>query len=176
MQSQTIIPLNKIRILPFLLGALIFVALGLLMMYVAVQAKGQVIMMAIYFLVGLAGVLFFGLMAIVLLAKLLKNKAGIIISDDGLTDNTSGVSAGFIPWKDIRKINFSRSGKMVFFVVMVKKPEKYIEREKNILKRFAMRMNNKMSGSPIHILVSFLDTDLNALYYLINDKRFQKQP
>jgi hypothetical protein len=61
-------------------------------------------------------------------------------------------------------------------VIILKKPGKYIERESNFLKRIAMRMNYKISGSPIHILVSFLDTDLNTLNVMIANKRYQKKP
>lgn len=175
MEQQIEIPLNKKRILPNLAGALVFTILGIGMMAGAIIAKGQLLMQVFIFIVGLASLLFFGLIAVVLLIKIFKNKAGMIISEEGLTDNASGVSPGFIAWQDIRKINYTYNGNYTFLVIVVKNPAKYIKRETNFLKRLAMRMNHKIAGSPIHILVSFLDTNLSALNNIIADKRYQKK-
>jgi hypothetical protein len=174
--QQTIeIALNKKRMLPILLGALVFVLLGIGMISLVFKARNQIALQAFLCIVGLAAVLFFGLIAIVLLPKMISSKPGMILSDEGLIDNTSGVSVDFIPWHDIRKINFSYSGTHTFVVVMVKKPGKYIERESNIIIRLAMQLNYKISGSPIHILASFLDINLNTLNEMIATKRFQKK-
>jgi hypothetical protein len=169
------IPLNKKKIVPHILGALVFVLLATVMLADAFQLKNQPVTQAFVFLIGLAGILFFGLISIVLSAKLLKNKVGMIISDEGLIDNSSGLPAGFIPWKDIRKINFTATGYHRFLVIIVKKPGKYIERESNFLKRAAMWLNYKIAGSPIHILASFLEVDFYTLNEMIAQKRYQKK-
>lgn len=57
---------------------------------------------------------------------------------------------------------------------MVKKPDQFIDRQKLLIKRIAMRLNYKRSGTPVHILVSLLDTDINTLYSIIMEKRYQK--
>lgn len=175
MNEQIEISLNKKKILPYLLGALIFVIAGVWMFSVALHTKNQILIQAIFIVVGLSSILFFGLIVIVLMTKLFKTQAGMIINDDGIIDNTSGVSVGFIAWRDIRKINYSYNGTHTFLVVIVKMPGKYIEKESNFLKRIAMRMNYKISGSPIHILVSFLDINLNTLHEMIINKRYQKK-
>lgn len=175
-QNQEIeIPLKKINIGLYLLGAMVFVLLGGWMINSALLAKNQLVGKSIFFIIGLSGVLFFGLLAFVLLIKIFNTKAGLILSDEGITDNTSAVAAGFISWKEIRKIKLSNSGSNSFLVVLVKNPEKFIERERNFIKRFAMRMNYKMTGTPIHILANFLDIDLYTLDCLITDKRLPKK-
>lgn len=176
MNEQAVIPLNKKRMLPNLLGAMVFVIAGSFMLVAAIAGKGQLFGRVVFLIVGLAALLFFGAIAWVMLAKIVRRRAGLIISDKGLTDNSSGLSAGFIAWNDIRKINVSYTGKLAFLVVVPKNPEKYIQREGNPLKRLAMRMNYKMSGSPIHILASYLDTDLHSLNALIAERRYQKKP
>ena len=176
MKEQLEIHLNKKKILSNLPGALIFVILGIWIIGLAINAKNQILIQAIFFIVGLTSILFFGLISIVLLTKIVTSKAGMIINDEGLVDNTSGVSSGFIAWHDIKKINFSLSGSHTFLVIILKNPDKYIEREANFFKKITMRMNHKISGSPIHILVSFLDMDLNTLNEIIINKRFQKKP
>ena len=37
-----------------------------------------------------------------------------------------------------------------------------------------MRLNYKMSDTPVQILVSLLDTDINTLYNIVAEKRYQK--
>ena len=106
--------------------------------------------------------------------KALGNKAGLIITDKGLYDYSSAISTGFITWSEIKKTSHSYLGSNIFMLIMVKKPEKYIARQKWLIKRIAMRLNYKMSGTPIHILVSFLDTDIHTLYSLMTEKRYQK--
>jgi hypothetical protein len=176
MNQQVAIDFNKKKILPHLLGALVFVMLGTGMMGLALQAKNQLLAQVVFFTVGLAGLLFFGLIAVVHLMKMAKNKPALIITDDGLFDNSSGLSAGFIKWQDIKKLNFTRTGNQASLVIILKKPDKYIERESNFLKRAAMRINNKMSGSPVHIPLSYLDTDWPTLSELIANKRLLQKP
>jgi hypothetical protein len=53
---------------------------------------------------GLAGIIFFGFVGFYLLKKLFNKKPGLIISNSGIVDNSSGISVGFIPWSDIKEI------------------------------------------------------------------------
>lgn len=174
MKTHIEISFNKRKVLPYVMGAQVFVLAGILILIIAMKAKNQVIMQLFLIILGLASILFFGLVALVLLPKLFTSKAGLIIADEGLWDHSSGVSAGFVPWVDIKKINYSYSGTNKFLVVMVKKPDKFIDRQTNLMKKLAMRMNYKISGSPIHILVSLLDTDLHTLNDIIATKRYPK--
>lgn len=175
MNEQIKIPFRKKKMIPYVVGALVFVLFGVLMIAAAVPGSGSLLTRVVFFLTGLASVLFFGLVAVVMLAKLARTNAGLILDEEGLTDHSSGLPAGFIPWNDIRKISVTTTGNQRFLVIHVKKPEKYLDREPNLLKRTAMRMNYKLSGSPIHIQVSFLDMDLYTLQELIASKRFQQQ-
>ena len=176
MNPQTEIAFNKKKIGPHLLGALVFAMLSTGMIGLALNAKSQLLAQVVFFTVGLAGLLFFGLIAVVHLVKMAKNKPALIITDDGLFDNSSGLSAGFIRWQDIKKLNVTRTGNQASLVIILKKPEKYIERETNFLKKAAMRINNKMSGSPVHIPLSYLDIDWPTLSELIANKRFPQKP
>lgn len=176
MKEQSEIPFNRKKIIPHLLGALVFVVLGIWMITMAFYAKNQLFGQVVFFLVGLSSVSFFGLIFIMLFAKIIKSKAGIIINDEGLTDNAGGLPVGLIAWGDIKKVNFTLTGNNTTLVIILKRPEKYIERESNFLKRWAMRMNYKMSGSPVHIPANYLDIDLNTLNVMIAEKRFRKKP
>ncbi|ULQ57112.1 hypothetical protein KJS94_02735 [Flavihumibacter rivuli] len=175
MNEQVEIPLNKKKMLPLLLGALAFSLTGIWMINLALRVKNQLISQVIFFVIGLSALLFFGLVALVMLMKIFSNKAGMTITDEGMIDNASGISVGFIGWNEIKKIQYTQNGNFTTLVVFVKKPEKYLERESNFLKRLAMRMNHKISGSPIHITASFLDINLYTLNEMIATKRFQQK-
>ena len=82
MKEQLEIHLNKKKILSNLPGALIFVILGIWIIGLAINAKNQILIQAIFFIVGLTSILFFGLISIVLLTKIVTSKAGMIINDD----------------------------------------------------------------------------------------------
>jgi len=174
MTERIEIALHKKKIVPYFLGASVFVLLSSWIFAAAFQSQLQIIGRIIFLTTVTASILFFGWTAFVLLTKLTTKNAGLIISDDGLVDNSSGLSAGLIDWADIKSISFTGSGINKFLIVNVKKPDKYIKREKYILKRTALLLNYKMSGSPIHILASFLDIDLFTLQDMIAAKRFKK--
>ena len=105
--GQTIeIALSKKKIFFMLIGALAFVAIGLWFVIspptISNSYWGNPTKIAI---AGYASIVFFGLCAFVLIKKLPDNKPGLIIDQTGLTDNSSGVSAGQILWSDIENIS-----------------------------------------------------------------------
>lgn len=62
----------------------------------------------VIFITEIASVIFFGLVAVTMFRKFSDKKPGLIINNQGITDNSSGVSAGLIPWNDIDKIKISQ--------------------------------------------------------------------
>ena len=168
------IQFNKGKLLTYSLGASAFFFAGVFFAYAGLVTKNHFFIRLFLLFLGIATISFFGLLLLIILPKALGNKAGLIITDKGLYDYSSAISTGFITWSEIKKTSHSYLGSNIFMLIMVKKPEKYIARQKWLIKRIAMRLNYKMSGTPIHILVSFLDTDIHTLYSLIKKKRYQK--
>jgi hypothetical protein len=122
-------------------------------------------------LMGLFGLIFFT-------KKLLDSKPAIILDEEGLTDNMSAISLGFILWADINyvselSIQPTAVSTQWFVVIVLKEPEAYIEREANPIKRMFLKLNNKNYGSPIHLSTNSLDIEHKALYRLIA-AHFQK--
>lgn len=120
--------------------------------------------------VGLASILFFGFAAVSIFRKLSSKKAGLIISRQGVTDNSSGVSAGLIPWIDIQEISVSQVMSQKILLLIVRNPQEYLDRVRNPIKRTAMKANYKMYGSPISISAKVLDTDFDWLHTLLVEK------
>lgn len=169
--DQIEIPLSKTKMFLTLIGALAFVGIGFwFLIYppkVNVPFLGNPITI---FITGLASVLFFGLVAVVVFRKLSDKKAGLIINREGILDNSSGVSAGLVLWTDIEKIEVRKVVNQKFLMVMVKNPEDYIRIVTNPLKRKGIQINYKSYGSPIFISANSLQTNFDKLYDVLIEK------
>jgi hypothetical protein len=124
----------------------------------------------VIFIVGLASVLFFGLVAITIFRKLSDKKPGLIINRQGIIDNSSGVSAGLILWTDIEDIKVSQAMNQKFLMFIVKNPQAYLNKVTNPLKRKGMEMNYRTYGSPISISANSLQINFDNLYSLLTEK------
>jgi hypothetical protein len=157
-----------------LFGSIIFVGLGI--GFVTNPARFISIMVrtkTVIFIGGFVGILFFGFIGFFILKKLFDKSPGLIISNDGITDNSSGVSAGFIPWSDIKEIREVRVVNQKFINLVVKNPEVYIDRQSNAFKRWIAQKNYKLYGTAIGISANGLKYNYEELKVLIQ-KRFQE--
>jgi len=169
--KQIEVPISKNKLILMILGSIIFIALGFWLIIVRppVLFFNKADSAPIDLIVGIAGILFFGLCFVYIAKKLADNNPGLIINSDGITDNSSGVSAGLIPWKDINEITKETIANQDFLVIKVKNPEEYINRQTGLIKRKAMEMNYKSFGSPINISSNGLKCNFNELYQIINN-------
>ncbi len=158
------IPLSKRKLVLSFIGALAFVAIGILML-VTPTSSGYLAKMA-----GGAGVLFFGFVVIRLLPKLRDNKPGLVISDEGITDNSSAVSAGFIPWRDIESIKTTQVASQRFLILVVSNPETYINRITNPITKAMVKVNHSSYGSPISISSNALQANFEQLHQLLVER------
>ncbi|MES1199699.1 MAG: STM3941 family protein, partial [Pseudomonadota bacterium] len=76
----------------------------------------------------IAAALLGALGAIFITRKLFDKRPGLVLSAEGIVDNSSGVAAGLIPWSDIEAFNVAEIRGNKFIVVLVKDPEKYLQR------------------------------------------------
>ncbi|SEG04355.1 STM3941 family protein [Sphingobacterium lactis] len=169
--EQIEIPLSKRKMILTLLGACVFVVLGGLFVLNPQKFTSIIMRNPIVILIsGIASILFFGIVGISIFRKLLDKKPGLIINHEGVNDNSSGVSAGFIPWSDIREIKVSHVFNQKFLLFIVNNPEDYLDKIKNPLKRSAMKMNYKSYGSPISISSTVLQTNFDDLSKVLVEK------
>lgn len=170
-EEQIEIPLSKTKMTLTFLGSLVFVGLGL--WFLINPPKSNHLLFGnptLIFIAGLASVIFFGLVAVTIFRKFCDNKPGLIISRQGITDNSSGVSAGLIPWTDIQEIRISQVMNQKFLMFIVRNPEYYLDKVSNPLKRNAMKINYKTYGSPISISSNALQTNFYDLRKLLIEK------
>lgn len=154
-----------------LTGALVFVAIGLWFVIspptISNSYWGNPTKIAI---AGYASIVFFGICAFVLIKKLPDNKPGLVIDETGLTDNSSGVSAGQILWSDIEDISVIEIHRQKLIMLQVKKPQDYIDKQANGFKRKMMQMNYKMYGTPLSITSNSLKIKFDELLNILNDR------
>lgn len=156
------------------LGSLVFVGLGLWLL-----TNPPVINLWLFgdprviFMAGLASVIFFGLISVTVFRKISDKKPGLIINRQGITDNSSGVSAGQILWTDIKEIIILEEVNQKILVIIVKNPDDYLKKVSNPLKWILMKMTHGSYGSPISISSNALQTNLDDLYKLLMKKMNQ---
>ncbi len=170
-ENQIEIPLSKQKLYLMLFGSILAVVAGFWLVLNPPKSNHPIFGNPTLILItGIVAIIFFGYVAIFLVKKLPDNKPGLIINSEGIIDNSSGVSAGLVLWKDIIDISTSNVMNQKFLMFIVKNPEEYINRQNGIVKRKVMEINYKSYGSPISISANTLDTNFEELYELLQRK------
>jgi hypothetical protein len=169
--GQIEIALSKNKLVLMLLGCIAFVAIGI--WFVVKQPVSDLPVLGnpvVVLIVGIASIGLFGLIGVLLIKKLGDNTPGLIISNKGITDNTSAMSAGFIPWGDIIEMKEITVVNQTFINVVVKNPQDYIDRQKSAFKRKSLQMNYKSSGCVIGLTSNGLKCNYKELKELLDNK------
>ncbi|MFD2588920.1 MULTISPECIES: STM3941 family protein [Flavobacteriaceae] len=166
-KSKVDVPLSKAKMTLIILGCLLFVALGVFMLFNAEEMQTR--KFSPLWIMGFGGiaVLFFGGICISVIKKMFDKKPGLSIAENGIWDNSSGVSVGLIEWADVLGIRKVNSSGTRFLLIDVNNPEEYINNAKGAIKRQAMKANNKKYGTPVSISANGLSIKFTALEELI---------
>jgi hypothetical protein len=113
-------------------------------------------------LVGIVSIVFFGAVGLFVIRKFFDKKAGLIIDQNGLTDQSSGVSVGLIPWSDIVEIETAQVMSTRFLLINVRDAEQYLAKASGI-KRRMLAANMKMYGTPLSISSNSLKCNFTEL-------------
>lgn len=163
------IPLSKLKILKLIGLCILFIGVGAwLLWYKPVQVRNPffsnpVIVMGsaiAAILLGIVGICFY-------LYKLTDKKPGLIVDKTGITDNSSGIAIGFIPWQDINLVYEKSVYRKKFIMIALHNPQAYIDKEPKALKRKIMQWNYSYYGSPIFIQENTLSMDYDDVINLI---------
>jgi len=123
---------------------------------------------------GIVLVVFFGLGVLVGLRQLLDRRPGLVLDAQGLHDNTSGVSAGLVPWSDITGFSVFQIYGQRSLIVHVSDTAKYAARG-GFVGRMLRHMNLKLCGSPVAITAQSLQIDFDDLLALCQHYRRRYQ-
>lgn len=162
------IPLSKQKLMLLLISAIAFVGIGIWFVAKPESFKNGLLgNPTIVLSIGILSIVVFGLAAFVMAKKLTDNAPGLIIDKTGITDNSTGVPAGHIPWSDIKEIKTNKVFNQKFLVIMVTKPEEYINRQASGAAKKGVEANHKITGSPVNIPSSTLKYDFDELESLV---------
>lgn len=114
---------------------------------------------------GIASIILFSIFAIMYIQKLRSSALGLIIDKQGITDNSSALSVGLIAWSDIENISVMEMYRQKLIMIKVNKPEEYIARQANSMKRKMMEMNYKTYHTPISITSNILQIKFDELLH-----------
>lgn len=161
--------MSKIKSIKLILFSIIFVGLGIWIAFFAPEVNirflnNPIIQKSI----GIVSILIFGYAGILIFKKLLENKYGIKISENGIYDNSSSIDIGLIKWENIERIEKNKVFNQKFIRIIVNNPNDFIERQKNILMRKSIETNYKKYGSPIQISANSLKIRFEELYDLMS--------
>ncbi len=169
--EEKIICLSKMKITLLILCSIIFVFLGVWLLSLDVQNiensrkyNSPILIDGI----GIVSIMFSALCGWIGIKKFFDQSPGLILNSDGIFDNSSGVSAGMVPWSEVIDITETQIQKQKFISIHVQDPEKYANNG-NALKRMANRANIKMCGTPINISAISLKIDYEELFEIIQE-------
>lgn len=162
------IPLRRNKLLLGIGGSILFITLGFyLFMTVAYQQTRY--RPELVKCLGIAAIVFFSGTGIYGSRKMFDNNIGLIIDNNGITDNTNASSSGLIRWADITEIRTEQVMSTKFLLIYTNDPNGILERAKG-LKRKLMAGNMKMYGTPLSITSNTLKYDFNDLEILLKDR------
>ncbi len=101
--------------------------------------------------VGILAIVFFGFIAVLLLRKLRENTPALIIDENGVFDNTTGLPAGQLSWQEIDGLSVLNVAGKTLLVIVLTDPEAFLERQPAGWKKKLMRINYKSYGSPVSL-------------------------
>lgn len=169
--EEKTIYLSKVKITFLIVLAIMFVVLGVWLLTLdpqRIENARRFNSPVLIYGTAIAAIVFFGLCGIVGVRKLFDNSPGLILTAEGIYDNSSGVSGGLIPWREVVGISEYQIQRQKFVSILVQDPEKYVKRG-NALKRMTNRANIKMCGTPINISANALKISYAELLQSIQE-------
>ncbi|RKS02857.1 STM3941 family protein [Flavobacterium sp. 102] len=165
--SEIRIALSKRKLIFAFIASIIFVAIGIKFIlkpesYVSFSHRNFELIR----IVGYASLIFFGLCLIYIIFKAFDKKPGLIVNENGITDNSNFTSFGLIEWSEIIGIRTEQVMSTKFILIDVLSPEKFIQNSPKF-KATLMKSNLKMYGTPLSITSNSLSYNFNELEKLL---------
>ena len=167
MKKTEIYSSKKKALLGFFLSAM-FVVLVIWMILEAENIKTPFLRNPLLIrMVGISGVLFFGLGMWVTLKQLFSKKSMLILDEAGI--HLKPPTERIIRWKDITHFSEIKINSVKIIIIHVKNPEEYIDNKSNKIRKNLMNFNLNNYGSPFTISVATMDISYAELWELLNE-------
>ena len=168
MSDEIFIPINRKKMI---LMTVVYSVIGIVAFLVTYYlGENQDWMSPTVFKVASVIVLLFFMVLAGTFAKNVKSvSAGLTINRKGIDDQANSISSGLIYWKDIKGISKIKTPSAKYILVLVKKPQKYIDNAKNSAIKRLLNHNLTNYKTPIVINVTALQTNLDDLEVIITE-------
>jgi hypothetical protein len=168
--SEIRIALSKKKLIFAFIGSIIFVALGIQFIlkpesYISSSHRNAELIV----IVGYASLIFFGICLIYIFYKAFDKKPGLIVNENGITDNSNFASVGLIEWSEIIGIRTEQVMSTKFILIDVLNPEKFIQKSSKF-KASLMKANLKMYGTPLSITSNTLRYNFDEMERLLKSE------
>lgn len=158
------VPLDRMKLLGQCLVTLACVAASALLIWIPTRYGLWAQIM------GAVGVAFSGAVGAAVLFRLLRPGPAIVIDDDGILDDASGVSLGLIRWDQVGEIDEYRVDDQAFLGIMLKEPDGLIAQQP-FWKRRIIRANLQMGAAAVNIPQASVGIKLSDLRREIDHRK-----
>ena len=164
--ERLVIYYDKKRNLIYSLASFIMAAASLLLVFTVFKlipypAK------AILDIVLIAGFLFFGYGFIFFLLRVIKSGEMLVVDEHGVTDFTSAISLGFIPWSDIENAYIGGAMNNRFIELTLKNEAEYLS-DLPLLKKLFILANKKLGYQVVCITLNTTSHSPDEVLEIIN--------
>lgn len=165
------IPRSKTKCLLAVVGSACFVAMGVWFIldptFFATRFPATRILIVG---VGYVDILFFGLCFFGWGYFFFNRTPGLIVDETGITDHSTGIAVGLIPWSDITDISEQNVFGQKFINIHVKNPDDYLARIKSPWKKKLIQINWKSFGMLLSISSNSLKVSFDGLQILLRER------
>ena len=163
MNDHFIVMAKKGRMVMLTIFSLVFVALGIFILLVPFNEP------MLPMVIGILAILVFGLCFLYYVKALVKREPAVMITNEGIIDNSSYIRAGLVKWEEIEAIDFLNFSGQVFLGIFTYDPELIINRSSGIKKVFN-RLNKGLLPSQVNIPFKNLDCSAEELMNAIGER------
>jgi hypothetical protein len=159
--SELVVPTSRPKLIAVVAGSAAFVAAGAWMLTMA-EREGLFIGT-----VAVASIAFFGACGAYALFRIAQPTPAVVINRQGIVDNASAVSVGFIRWDEIGELREYRFRNQAFLGIVPRDLDAVLARQP-AWKRFAIRANLRLGAAPVNIPQAVLPMKVTDLLREIN--------
>ena len=156
--KNTIIKFNRKKILINVLGSILISGLLLFILYESIMEFNIIAV-----ILSLLSFLFFICIFIYSIYIFATDKPAIIITDDGITDNSNMFGVGFVSWRLIKHSALINHPNYVWLSLYVHDIESILSTNLSSITREVVKLNFKFYKSPIILSMTFCNWDAKVL-------------
>ncbi|TDO97732.1 STM3941 family protein [Flavobacterium sp. 245] len=168
--TEFTIGLSKRKLFFAFIGSTIFLILGIQFIFEPEKYISSVFRNTEFIrIAGFASFIFSGLCLIYIVFKAFDKKPGLIVNQNGITDNSNFSSVGLIKWSEIIGIRTQQVMSTKFLLIDVSNPKDFIQKSSSF-KAWLMKANLKMYHTPLSITSNSLKYNFDDLEKLVHQE------